>query len=155
MFIIGSGFGLLASQIGNVNMSAVPKTDTAEAGGLQGTFQNLGSSFGTALVGSVFMLTLTSGFIASINSNPGLTPNIKNQITANSTTGVAIISPARAEELVVENGGSEQDAQAVSTIYEDSQIQSLRNGLFLIVVIAVLSFLLSRSLPSKIGTGKS
>ncbi len=155
MFIIGSGFGLLASQIGNVNMSAVPKTDTAEAGGLQGTFQNLGSSFRTALVGSVFMLTHTSGFIASINSNPGLTPNIKNQITANSTTGVAIISPARAEELVVENGGSEQDAQAVSTIYEDSQIQSLRNGLFLIVVIAVLSFLLSRSLPSKIGTGKS
>ncbi len=62
MFIVGAGFGLLASQLGNVNMSAVDKDDTSEVGGLQGTFQNLGSSFGTAIVGSVFILLLSSGF---------------------------------------------------------------------------------------------
>ena len=54
MFVVGAGFGLLASQLGNVNMSAVSKEDTSEVGGLQGTFQNLGTSFGTAVIGSVF-----------------------------------------------------------------------------------------------------
>lgn len=41
MFVMGAGFGLLASQLGNVNMSAVEEKDTSEVGGLQGTFQNL------------------------------------------------------------------------------------------------------------------
>jgi MFS family permease len=148
MFVVGSGFGLLASQLGNVNMSAVPQSDTAEVGGLQGTFQNLGTSFGTALVGSVFMLTLTSGFVSAINSSSSLPPQVKSRISESSGTGVAIIAPAHAEQLVLKNGGTQQEADTVSQIYEDTQLQSLRDGLFLIVVIAMLSLVLSRSLPA-------
>jgi len=147
MFVVGAGFGLLASQLGNVNMSAVPQSDTAEVGGLQGTFQNLGTSFGTALVGSVFMLALPSGFVRALNSSPALPPQVKNRITASSDTGVAIIAPEEAERLVVKNGGTQQEAADVGAIYEDVQLQSLRDGLFLIVVIALLSLVLSRHLP--------
>lgn len=150
MFIVGAGFGLLASQIGNVNMSAVKKDDTAEVGGLQGTFQNLGSSFGTALVGSVFILSLTSGFIESINASPNLDQSAKNQIISNSETGVAIVSQKQAEQLAIDKGGSPQQAQTVSNIYQDSQLQSLRDGLFFVVVVALLSLLFSRHLPRSI-----
>ena len=53
LFLVGSGFGLLSSQLGNVTMSAVDEKESAEVGGLQGVFQNLGLSLGTALIGSV------------------------------------------------------------------------------------------------------
>ena len=53
--IFGIGAGLLLSQLGNVIMSSVDPAKTNEAGGLQGTAQNLGASLGTALIGSVLI----------------------------------------------------------------------------------------------------
>ena len=53
--LIGAGAGLLASQLGNVIMSSVAPAKTSEAGGLQGTAQNLGSSLGTAIIGAVLL----------------------------------------------------------------------------------------------------
>src|SRR5262249_32192730 len=53
--IFGVGAGLLLSQLGNVIMSSVPESKTNEAGGLQGTAQNLGASLGTALIGAVLI----------------------------------------------------------------------------------------------------
>jgi Na+/melibiose symporter-like transporter len=47
MFSVGAGLGLLASQIGNITMSAVDVSRSNEVGGMSGTFQNLGSSLGT------------------------------------------------------------------------------------------------------------
>jgi len=148
MFVVGTGFGLLASQLGNLNMSAVGASDTAEVGGLQGTFQNLGTSLGTALAGSIFMLTLVSGFVGAVNSSPDLSAQTKDQITANSSQGVAIISPDQAEQAAIESGGSSEQASTVSDLYEDSQIQSLRNSLFIVLVMAILSLILSRNLPT-------
>lgn len=150
MFIVGSGFGLLASQLGNVNMSAVKQSDSAEVGGLQGTFQNLGSSFGTALVGSVFMLGLTSGFIGAIQANPNLSDADKNQIVASADSGIAIVSPQQAEAAVVAAGGSDETAQTVSSVYEDAQISSLREGMFFIFAVATISLTFSRNLPRSI-----
>jgi MFS family permease len=45
--VFGIGAGLLLSQLGNVIMSSVDPAKTNEAGGLQGTAQNLGASLGT------------------------------------------------------------------------------------------------------------
>jgi len=58
--LIGAGAGLLASQLGNVIMSSVAPDQTSEAGGLQGTAQNLGSSLGTAIIGAVALSALLS-----------------------------------------------------------------------------------------------
>ena len=45
---------------------------TSEAGGLQGTAQNLGSSLGTAIVGAVLLGALATGFTDRISENPAL-----------------------------------------------------------------------------------
>ena len=54
--VFGVGAGLLASQLGNVIISAAPPAQTNEAGGLQGTAQNLGASLGTALIGAILLI---------------------------------------------------------------------------------------------------
>lgn len=151
MFVIGMGFGLLASQLGNVNMSAVGRKDTAEVGGLQGTFQNLGSSFGTAIVGSVFMLMLTSGFVSAVQANPDISNNAKNQISEKAETGVQIVTQSQAKNYVLQSGGSASSAAAISDTYRDSQIKALREGLFVVFAFSIISLLLSRNLPSKAG----
>ena len=71
LVFFGIGAGLLMSQLGNVIMSSVPPEETNEAGGLQGTAQNLGASLGTALIGSVLLLGLLNGFNSPDPGEPG------------------------------------------------------------------------------------
>lgn len=151
MFVVGAGFGLLASQLGNVNMSAVEEKDTSEVGGLQGTFQNLGSSFGTAVAGSVFLLMLSSGFVSAVDDAENLSPTDQQRIIATvDDQGVPIISADEARTLVLEAGGSEESAQAVSQAYSDSQIAALQQSLFVVFGLLVLALLFSRHLPNRI-----
>lgn len=153
MFVVGAGFGLLASQLGNANMSAVEERDTSEVGGLQGTFQNLGSSFGTAIVGSVFILLLGSGFTTSVQDAQTLSPSQKQQITTSlNETGVPIISEADAQTLVARAGGSDDAAAEVGDLYADSQIQALKQALFVVFALTVLSLFASRRLPDRIAS---
>lgn len=149
MFVIGVGFGLLASQLGNINMSAVGKDESAEVGGLQGTYQNLGTSLGTALVGSVFMLALASGFSSAVQTNPTLPEAVKTQIVQSAQQGVPIVSTAEAEQMVIAKGGSPATAQEVAKDYENSQIESLRQAMFFVFAVAIIALSLSRNLPNQ------
>lgn len=150
MFIVGAGFGLLASQLGNVNMSAVGAEDTSEVGGLQGTFQNLGTSFGTAVVGSVFILMLTSGFSTAVASSATLSDDVIAQVTENTATGAPIISQQEAEQAMLDAGSTDEQAAEVAQIYADAQVESLQQSLFIVFAITLFGLLLSRGLPSKI-----
>jgi hypothetical protein len=154
LFFVGAGFGLLASQLGNVTMSAVTEKESAEVGGLQGVFQNLGLSFGTAMIGSVFILSLTSGFTSAIQNNPDLSDEAKTAITQQAEDGVEIVSQEQANQFVIDNGGSEETAEIVASTYEDSQLESLRISMFFVFAFLVLSLVFSRNLPSKIGGDK-
>ena len=87
LVFFGIGAGLLMSQLGNVIMSSAPPEETNEAGGLQGTAQNLGASLGTALIGSVLLLGLLNGFNSRIQENPAVPPDVKAQISAATENG--------------------------------------------------------------------
>lgn len=147
LFIVGAGFGLLASQIGNVNMSAVSKNDTSEVGGLQGTYQNLGTSFGTALAGSIFMLVLASSFSAGVTSS-NLPDDSKASLVTYANSGVDIISPSTAKSLALDKGATEEDAATISDVYQSSQIEALRTAMFAVFAVSLLAFVASRHLPS-------
>lgn len=155
MFVVGAGFGLLASQLGNVNMSAVSKADSAEVGGLQGTFQNLGSSFGTAVVGSVFMILLASGFTSAINSSSNLSQQAKDAITIQSEDGVDVVSQEQAESYIIDQGASKETAETAARIYEDAQLDALREALFVVFAALLLSLLFSANLPNKVAVHKA
>lgn len=150
MFIIGAGFGLLASQLGNVNMSAVAKDDTAEVGGLQGTFQNLGTSFGTALVGSIFMMALATNFNHAVQANPTVPQEVKLQIEQSTATGVGIVSGAQATQILESQGVNEATTTEVVADYQDAQVKALKEGMFFVFAMAVIALMLSKNLPAKV-----
>jgi MFS family permease len=149
MFFVGAALGLLASQIGNVNMSAVDASLTSEVGGAQGVFQNLGSSFGTAVVGSVMVIALTSSFVGNINSS-SLPSNIKDYVQQHSTAGVAIVPASEVESYAVSQGASSQNAAEISAAYTSSQLQALRISLFALFAVALISIAASRNIPDEV-----
>lgn len=149
MVVLGAGLGLLASQIGNVTVSSVSESQTSEVGGLQGTFQNLGASLGTALIGSIMIANLTSGFVGNINNIPDLSNEVKVAINEKSNSGLPIVSAGEVKAYALSSGMSEKDADSLSNTYLDSQINSLKVSVFFVSVLGIFAIFLSRNIPNK------
>jgi len=146
---IGAGAGLLASQLGNVIMSAVAPTQTSEAGGLQGTAQNLGASLGTAIVGAVLLGSLATGFDERVTTNPDLPATAREAIVARTAEGIDIVPVAAVEDAAVGGGLTPDQARAVAADYGEAQLEALRLSLGAVALIALLSLWLTRKLPAR------
>src|SRR5215203_4087195 len=100
--VFGVGAGLLLSQLGNVIMSSVATERINEAGGLQGTAQNLGASLGTALIGAVLIAALTSGFVDRVEQNPDVPEAVRSQVAARAEAGIPVVAVDQVEEAAQE-----------------------------------------------------
>ena len=137
--LVGAGAGLLASQLGNVIMSSVAPQQTSEAGGLQGTAQNLGSSLGTAIIGAVLLASLATGFNERISTNPDVPPEARETIAANTEKGIDIVPSTTVEQAALDGGLTADQAQAVAADYGDAQLDALRLSLGAVALAALLS----------------
>ena len=146
---IGAGAGLLASQLGNVIMSSVAATKTSEAGGLQGTAQNLGASLGTAIIGAVLLGQLATGVSERITDNPEVPAAARETIVAKAKEGIDIVPVAAVEKAAVDGGLTQDQASAVAADYSDAQLFALRMSLGAVALAALLSLLLTRRLPTR------
>ena len=146
--LVGAGAGLLASQLGNVIMSSVAPQRTSEAGGLQGTAQNLGSSLGTAIIGAVLLASLTTGFDERIATNPDVPPEARETIIANTEEGIDIVSVATVEQAALDGGLTAEQAGAVAASYGDAQLDALRLSLGAVALAALLSLVFTVRLPT-------
>lgn len=149
MFFAGSALGLLASQLGNVNMSSVTEKDTSEVGGLQGVFQNLGSSLGTALIGSILIGALATSFASGV-AGSDLPEDARITVSAATDGGITIVPAADVAGLAEQAGLSGADADKLAVIYRASQLSSLRVAFVGLIVISLLSMLFSRGIPTEV-----
>ena len=153
--LFGVGAGLMMSQLGNVIMSAAPPEKTNEAGGLQGTAQNLGASLGTALIGSVLLTGLLTGFQTRIAENPTLSEPVRAEITAATQQGIEIVTTEQAHAAATSAGLSPAEADAVTADYADAQLDALKKAMLAVALLALLSVMFTRRLPGKPSTAGS
>jgi EmrB/QacA subfamily drug resistance transporter len=145
--VFGVGAGLLLSQLGNVIMSSVEPSQTNEAGGLQGTAQNLGASLGTALIGAVLLTGLTSGFVSRIQQNPAVPAEVSQSLVDATAHGIPVVPVQEVREAALQHGLPQAQADAIADDYGDAQLDGLRRALFAVGVFALLSFWFTRRLP--------
>lgn len=149
MAFFGIGLGLLASQLGNVNLSSVDASRSSEAGGLQGTSQFLGSALGTAIIGSILLTGLTGAFNSNVTDNPNLPSQVRSEITKKDTEGIPFVSVSSVTQEAEKQGLPDDQAKAVAGSYSDAQLTALKTALAAVAVLVVAAFWLTRHLPSK------
>jgi MFS family permease len=147
--LFGVGAGLLLSQLGNVITSAVPPEQTNEAGGLQGTAQNLGASLGTALIGAVLIASLSSGFTSLVDKNPDIPQSVRNQVNAAVEKGIPVASVDQVEQAAQKQGVPADQAKAVADDYGEAELAGLKRAMGAVAVFAVLALWFTRKLPGK------
>lgn len=147
--VLGAGLGLMASQIGNVNLSAVGPAETSEVGGLQGTAQNLGTAVGTALIGSILLGSLTGAFDRHVESNPSLPAHVRSQVTAETKEGIQFVPAATAETVLRRAGLPSAQVDDIDSDYRDAQISALKVALGAVATVALLGLAATRRLPAE------
>ena len=147
--LFGIGAGLLLSQLGNVIMSSVDPAKINEAGGLQGTAQNLGASLGTALIGAVLIAALTNGFVSQVKDNPAITPPVRAEVTQIAEKGIPIVPVDDVERAARDQGVPTDEAKAIADDYGGAQLQGLKRALGAVAIFALLALWFTRGLPGR------
>jgi EmrB/QacA subfamily drug resistance transporter len=147
MGVLGVAMGLIVSQLGNVVQSSVGDDDRSEAGGLQNTAQQLGSSLGTALLGAVVISVLISAFSANVAANPRVVPEVKQQVQVALGGDVSFVAADEVRAGATEAGVDAATVDALVKNYEDAQLDALRIAFLFAGLLMLASFLATRKLP--------
>jgi MFS family permease len=147
MAIFGAGFGLVASQLGNVIMSSVGDKERGEAGGLQGTAQNIGTSLGVALIGAIMISSLSSGFNSSAQADKSLSAQSQAAVASATASGIDIVSKDQLNQAAAESGLPKADTDKLIAYYDESQIQAIKESILLAALLAAIGLVIAQRLP--------
>jgi len=151
MGVMGTGLGLIASQLGNVIQSSVGASARSEAGGLQYTAQQLGSALGVALIGAIVITGLSMNFARNVAGNDALADDVKGAVSVRIDEGLSFVASGDVEQAAHDAGLPDDQADALVSDYEDAQLRALKVGVLATAGIALASFLVTTRLPTKVG----
>ena len=152
MGVLGVGMGLIVSQLGNVVQSSVDASGRGEAGGLQFTGQQLGSSIGVALIGGVVLAGLASGFVTNVQADERLDDSIEQQVVVAVEDGIDFVSADSVEQAARSAGLTDDEVDALVDDYGDAQLLALKTGLLAAALLAFGSLAFTAQLPSDVGS---
>lgn len=149
MAVLGIGMGLILSQLGNVVQSSVGDRDRSEAGGLQNTAQQLGSSLGTALLGAIVITGLITAFTANIEADERVPADVTEQVQVQLSAGASFVPSEEVNAAAVDAGLDPATADALVESYEDAQLTALKTAFLFAALIVLASFWATRRLPTR------
>ncbi len=149
MAVLGVGMGLIVSQLGNVIQSSVDASGRGEAGGLQFTSQQLGSSMGVALLGAIVLSGLATSFVSNVSQDERISAEISTQVGVAAGGGVDFVSSEQIAVAAQEAGLGDVETAALVDDYEQAQLFSLKAGLLAAALLAMLSMAFTKDLPSR------
>jgi len=152
LLLYGFGMGLTMSQISNYTLSAVPVHEAGEASGLNNTFRQVGSSFGSAVIGAILLTSIPSFISTGIANSTVIPTAAKNPIT----------EAVSAQSSNIEFGGAVQTGgklsptvtKEVATISKQAIVDGNRLSLLYTALIALLGLLAALFIPDVEIAGK-
>ena len=125
----GIGMGLVMSQINNLTLSAVEPHQAGEASGVNNTLRQVGSTLGSAVMGTILIGSLGAHLLAGVTSNTSIPETLKPEIAQALTTQTSAIEfgggahlssdipPAVAENIVTIGHQATTDASLETLVF--------------------------------------
>jgi EmrB/QacA subfamily drug resistance transporter len=149
MGVFGIGMGLVVSQLGNVVQSTVGDADRSEAGGLQSTAQQLGSSLGTALLGAIVITGLIAAFTTNVATDARISADVGKQVETRLSAGGSFVAADEVRASAAEAGLDAPTTSALVEHYESAQLKALKTGFLFAAFLTLVSFWTTRRLPDR------
>ncbi|WCO67832.1 MFS transporter [Iamia majanohamensis] len=148
MAVIGTGNGLIVSQLGNVLQSSVDDQARSEVGGLQYTAQQLGAAIGTAFIGAVAIGALASAFLGNVEAS-ALSAATEDRVTVQIEAGVGYVPVEAVEQAATDAALPPDEVDELVEDYADAQLGGLRAGVLAGVAVALVALGSTPHLPSR------
>jgi MFS family permease len=145
LFLYGAGFGLTFAQLSNITLSAVSVNEAGEASGVNNTLRQVGSSFGTAIIGSVIIATIASGLVGGIRTTNELPANKRDAIAtavSSQTSNVEFGIPLQGDQL------TSAEKQTIKRISDESTVRADHHAVLIMIGFSVLALVVSSRLPN-------
>jgi EmrB/QacA subfamily drug resistance transporter len=147
MGVLGVGMGLVVSQLGNVVQSAIGDEQRSEAGGLQYTAQQLGSSLGTAFLGAIVITGLITAFTGNIANDPQVSDRVEQQVQTQLSAGGSFVASDEVRKAAEAERLAPRTTDALVSHYEDAQLKALKLAFLVAALLVLASFWSTRRLP--------
>jgi EmrB/QacA subfamily drug resistance transporter len=145
--VIGLGLGFIVAQLVNLILSSVKPKETNEASGVTSTFQQLGVSLGTAVIGAILISTLSFGAQSGIEESTVLNDDQKVATSSAIEENIQFVSDQQLQEVLVE--APEEASDEIIRINDGARIVAIKAALFGIIIFAGLGLVVALYLPKK------
>src|SRR6476469_9265486 len=136
LVVVGSGLGLLVSQLNNYTLSPIAEERVSEAAGVNSAAGSFGLSFGLAMAGGVLLAVLSLSFTNMTEASSVIPPAQQQQIAEKLDEDAEVTSNAKLEQLLAEEPKPVQDE--VISINTDATNRSLQIALLVPILAALL-----------------
>jgi EmrB/QacA subfamily drug resistance transporter len=109
LVIVGSGLGLLVSQLNNYTLAPISEERVSEAAGVNSAAGSFGLSFGLAFAGAIMLAALSVNFTNMAQASTLLPPDDRQRVAAALEEDAQVLSNTQVEELLAAQPEEIQD----------------------------------------------
>ncbi len=153
LILFGAGMGMVMSQINNIALSAVSVEQAGESSGVMNTLRQVGSTLGSAIIGSVLLTALAVNLTSGINSSTVIPTYLKPTIVDSVSKQTSRVEFGGGAELP--NAISPTIANEIMSISHQATVDANKKAIALGVIFTLLGFIvalfLPKSKPSQVG----
>jgi len=139
LVIVGSGLGLLVSQLNNYTLSPIDEEHVSEAAGVNSAAGSFGLSFGLAFAGAMMLAALTISITNMTQASTVLAPDQQEQVAVALEEDAQIMSDTQLEAQLAGQPAEVQDE--IIRINTDSRYIALQVALMVPLIAGLLGFL--------------
>lgn len=141
LLIIGSGLGLLVSQLNNYTLAPIQEERVSEAAGVNSAAGSFGLSFGLAMAGGILLAALSFSFTNLVSSSNVIPVQQKNQITSQLELSAEVVSNSQLQSNI---SGEPQNVQnEVLAINKTATHRALQIALLVPLIAAIIGTIIS------------
>jgi EmrB/QacA subfamily drug resistance transporter len=138
LLIVGSGLGLLVSQLNNYTLSPISEERVSEAAGVNSAAGSFGLSFGLAFAGAIMLATLSFVFTDMAQSSAVLTPAQQDHVANVLEHDAEVMSNTRLAALL--EGQPKPVQEEIVRINTDARPIALQVALLVPLLAGLLGF---------------
>lgn len=145
LLVYGAGMGLAFSQLTNITLSAVSVSESGEASGVNNTLRQVGSSFGTAIIGAIIITSVASGLSSGVENSTVIPADRRTQISQaakEQSSNIEFGIPLSGQQL------SKVEVQELKRISNESTVKASKEAFLITAVVTSLAFLVATQLPN-------
>jgi EmrB/QacA subfamily drug resistance transporter len=139
LVIVGSGLGLLVSQLNNYTLSPVSEERVSEAAGVNSASGSFGLSFGLAFAGAIMLATLSVAFTQMAQDSKVLPPADQQRVADALEDDAEVMSNTQLAELLADEPKPIQDE--IISINTDARPLALQVALLIPLLAGLLGLL--------------